>query len=61
MKAKELRQKSPKELEKLLNEKREYLRVAKFKKAGGELKNVREILESRRAIAQVLTLQREEK
>ena len=58
MQIKELRQKSLKELEKLLNEKREYLRVARFKKSGGELKNVREISELKKTIAQILTMQR---
>ncbi len=56
MKAKELRQKSRTDLEKLLIKTRDDLRLLRFKKAGGELKNVRELAQTRRLIAQILTI-----
>lgn len=59
MKAKELRQKSKPELEKLLRDLREKLRQLKFDLAAGKLKNVREIREVKRDIARILTLLKE--
>lgn len=56
---KELREKTKAEIEKILLEKREALRELRFKKAGGELKNVREIGHIRRTIAQILTIMKE--
>jgi len=58
---KELRKKTASELSKLLGEEREHLRVLRFKRAGGELKNVRDIAKTRQTIARVLTLSKEEK
>jgi len=56
MKIGELRQKSKEELEKLLKEKRERLRVLRFDLVAGKLKNVREIREIKKDIARILTL-----
>ncbi len=53
---KELKKKSTKELNKLLAEYREKLRVLRFKDANKQLKNVREIRETRKTIARILTL-----
>ncbi|MCD6528361.1 50S ribosomal protein L29 [bacterium] len=56
MKIKELRQKSKKELEKLLEEKREKLRSLRFDLVSGKVKNIREIRETKKDIARILTL-----
>ncbi len=56
MKAKELRKKSKADLEKLLTKTQDDLRLLRFKKAGGELKNVRELAKTRRLIARILTI-----
>ncbi len=56
MKLKELRQRSKSELEKILRESREKLRQLRFDLSSGKVKNVREIRQLRREIAQVLTL-----
>ncbi len=61
MKAKELRQKSKKELHSLLIEKRNKLLQLKFDLVNKKLKNVREIRETRRDIARILTLIKEMK
>jgi len=50
-----IQKKSEKELQTILAEKREQLRVARFKVAQRALKNVREIREIRKDIAQLLT------
>lgn len=51
----ELRQKSPVELQRLLNEKRDLLRDRRFKVAQGQHKDVRELRELKRDIARLLT------
>jgi ribosomal protein L29 len=56
MEFKELSKKTEKELQALLSETREKLREARFKDANKQLKNVREIRQSRVLIANVLTL-----
>ena len=56
MKPQELRQKSKKELQKLLSEKREKLRSLRFDLVSGKVKNVREIREVKKDIARVLTI-----
>jgi large subunit ribosomal protein L29 len=61
MKAKELRQKSEAELKKLLQEKRERLRALRFDLVSGKVKNVREIRETKKDIARILTLLNEQK
>jgi large subunit ribosomal protein L29 len=59
MKLKELRQRSKLELEKILRESREKLRQLRFDLSSGKVKNVREIRQLRREIAQVLTVLRQ--
>lgn len=61
MKAKELRQKSEKELQKLLQELRERLRKLRFDLVSGKVKNVREIRQTRKDIARILTILNERK
>jgi ribosomal protein L29 len=56
MEFKELKNKTEKELQETLAEYREKLRIARFKDANKQLKNVREIREVRNVIANVLTL-----
>jgi ribosomal protein L29 len=56
MEFKELKNKSEKELQEILAENREKLRIARFKDANKQLKNVREIRIARNVIANVLTL-----
>jgi ribosomal protein L29 len=56
MEFKELKNKSAKELQATLSEYREKLRIARFKDANKQLKNVREIRAARLVIANVLTL-----
>jgi len=56
MKAKELRQKSAKELKSLLKEKRVKLGKLKFELSSKKIKNIGEIKELRRDIARILTL-----
>ena len=58
MKSTELRQKSREELQKLLEEKREKLRILRFDLASGKVKNVREIREIKKDIARILTMLR---
>jgi large subunit ribosomal protein L29 len=58
MKAKELRGKKIGELEKILKEKREKLKNLKLDLIQGKLKNVREIRETKRDIARILTILR---
>lgn len=58
MEIKELQHKSKAELLKLLTEKREKLRQLRFDLAGGKIKNVREIRETKKDIARILTLLR---
>ncbi len=56
MEFKELSKKTEKELQAILSEYREKLRLARFKDANKQLKNVREIRVTRNVIANVLTL-----
>lgn len=56
MEFKELKKKTEKELQTMLAESREKLRIARFKDANKQLKNVREIRTMRAVIANVLTL-----
>jgi large subunit ribosomal protein L29 len=56
MKYKELKQKSPTELKKLLTESRDKLRDLRFKVATKQVKNVREIRRVKQQIARILTL-----
>ena len=56
MKAKELHQKTEKELKDLLRESRHKLGELKFDLASKKLKNVRQIVGLRRDIARILTL-----
>lgn len=56
MKAKELKQKSEKELERLLLSDREKLRQLKFDLSAGKVKNVREIRKIKKDIARILTI-----
>jgi large subunit ribosomal protein L29 len=56
MEFKELKKKTEKELQTMLAESREKLRIARFKDANKQLKNVREIRTARAVIANVLTL-----
>ena len=53
---KELKNKSESELQKLLAGEREKERALRFKDASGQLKDVREIRETRQNIARILTL-----
>jgi len=61
MKTKEMRQKSEKELQKLLQELRERLRKLRFDLVSGKVKNVREIRQTRKDIARILTILNERK
>jgi large subunit ribosomal protein L29 len=56
MKTTELRQKSKSELQKLLQDSREKLRDLRFGLVSGKVKNVREIRETKKDIARILTL-----
>ncbi len=56
MELKELKKKSEDELHSLLAETREKIRGLRFKDANKQLKNVREIREAKKMVAQVLTL-----
>lgn len=56
MKIKELRTKHEGELAKLLEDNRKRLGQLRFSVARGEVKNVREISETKRDIARILTL-----
>jgi len=56
MKNKELLEKTEKELEILLNEKKKKIEDARFKAVTSGIKNVREIRENRKDIARILTI-----
>ena len=60
METKELRKKSRIELVKMLAELREKLRDMRFKAAQRQLKKVREIRTTKRVVARILTLLKEE-
>ena len=59
MKAKEIRQRPKEELQRLLNEKKERLRVLGFNLASVKLKNIKEIRGIKRDIARILTVLRQ--
>jgi ribosomal protein L29 len=61
IKFKELKNKSDKELRADLLKAKEDLQIFKFKVAGRQFKDVREIRAVRRLIAQILTLQKQKK
>jgi len=56
MKIRELRQKSTEELTKLLYEKRSGILTLRFDLAGGRVKNIRGLRSTRKDIARILTL-----
>ncbi len=56
MELKELKKKSINELHKLLAEQREKLRELRFKDAGKQLKNVRDLRVVKKEIARIITL-----
>lgn len=60
MKIRELRRKSIKELEQNLNNLREKLRELRFNLAGGKVKNLKEIRQTKSDIAKILTILKEE-
>jgi len=59
MKFKELKTKSDKELEEMLNKTRDDLQAIRFKVASKQLKDVREIRVVKKLIAQILTLKKQ--
>lgn len=61
MKIKEIREKNIEELKKLLSEKREIARGLRFDIAAKQVKNVREIRASKRDVAKILTILKENK
>jgi len=61
MKAKELRKKDIKELEKAVQELRKKLSDLRFKISSGKLKDVKEVSHSKKEIARILTLIKESK
>ena len=56
MKASELRKKSKRELQKLLQQEREKLLSLRFDLAAGKLKNFQKIKQTKRDIARILTI-----
>lgn len=56
MKIQELRQKSKSELQKLLQDNREKLRLLRFNLDSGKVKNIREIRIVRKDIARILSI-----
>lgn len=61
MKTKELQKLTDAELKKALEQNQEKLRSLRFDLASGKVKNVREIRETRKTVARVLTLLKERK
>ncbi len=61
MKAGDLRKKDSKELEKIVHDLRKKLSDLRFKFSSGKLKNVKEINNSKKEIARILTLLKETK
>jgi large subunit ribosomal protein L29 len=59
MKTKEIRQKNTSELQKLLQEKRGKLGSLNFDLVGGKVKNIKEMRETRKDIAKILTILKE--
>ncbi len=60
MKIRELRRKSIKELNQNLSSLREKLRELRFDLAGGKVKNIKEIRQTKSDIAKILTILKEE-
>ena len=56
MKIKEIRQKSDKELKETLINLKDKLRELRFNLAGGKVKNIKEIHQTKKDIARILTL-----
>ncbi|GMX58399.1 MAG: hypothetical protein MCSN_0530 [Candidatus Microsyncoccus archaeolyticus] len=56
MKIAELKEKTEKELEMLLEEKKKKIEESRFKVAAGGIKNVKEIKENKKDIARILTI-----
>lgn len=56
MDIKELRQKSPVELKRILDAEREKIRDLRFKIASKQIKNVREIREAKKTVSRILLL-----
>ena len=56
MKIKEIKQKSKKELKRILHESQERLRQLRFDLSAGKVKNVREIRKIKKDIARILTI-----
>ncbi len=61
MKIKEIREKNVEELKKLLSEKREAVRKLRFDVAAKQVKDIREMRNSKRDIARILTILKETK
>ncbi len=61
MEFKELQKKEEKDLQEILMQSREKIRELRFKASHGQLKDIREIRETRKKIAQILTLLNKEK
>ncbi len=61
MKIKEIREKNVEELKKLLSEKREAVRKLRFDVAAKQVKDIREMRNSKRDIARILTILKESK
>lgn len=61
MKIKELQKRSNKELQQTLVNLRDKLRELRFNLAGGKVKNIKEIRSTKRDIARILTLLKENK
>jgi len=60
MKIRELRQKSNKELKESLANLKDKLRELRFNLAGGKVKNIKEIHQTKKTIARILTLLKED-
>ncbi len=56
MEIKELKTKNPSELQALLAQSREKLRELRFKDSNRQLKNIREIRQTRETVARILTV-----
>lgn len=59
MKAKEMRQKSKDELEKIIKDDREKIRQLRFNLSSGKVKNIKEAGNLKKKIARVLTILKE--
>jgi len=61
MKIRELRQKSNKELQQTLTNLRDKLRELRFNLVGGKVKNIKEIHQTKKDVARILTLLNEKR